>query len=124
MATTVEARSRAQAAEPAERPAWYRRYQRQLMAAGIAIAALLLVGWFVLTSGKRKEEFAARSLNQARSSAEAGNLPLASSQLQKLISTYRGTDAAREAVIPLTRGRRVNAQGERAVVGPRGFLAP
>jgi outer membrane protein assembly factor BamD (BamD/ComL family) len=123
MATTVEARSRAQAAEPAEQPAWYRRYQRQLMAAGIAIAALLLVGWFVLTSGKRKEEFAARSLNQARASAEAGNLPLASSQLQKLITTYRGTDAAREAVITLNQVRMVNGQSELAVVGLQEFLA-
>jgi outer membrane protein assembly factor BamD (BamD/ComL family) len=82
-----------------------------------------VIGWFILASGKRKEEFAARSLNQARASAEAGNLPLASSQLQKLITTYRGTDAAREAVITLNQVRMVNGQSELAVVGLQEFLA-
>jgi outer membrane protein assembly factor BamD (BamD/ComL family) len=84
---------------------------------------LLVIGWFVLASGKRKEEFAARSLSQARSSAEAGNLPLASSQLQKLISTYQGTDAAKEAVITLNQVRMVNKQSELAVVGLQQFLS-
>jgi len=55
-----------------------------------------LIAWLLMTSARRKEEFAARSLNQARAAAEAGNLPLASSELQKLIQTYKGTDAASE----------------------------
>jgi outer membrane protein assembly factor BamD (BamD/ComL family) len=67
--------------------------------------------------------FAARSLNQARAAAEAGNLPLASSELQKLIQTYKGTDAAREAVITLNQVRMVNGQSELAAVGLRDFLA-
>jgi hypothetical protein len=75
-----------------------------------------------MTSNRRKEEFAARSLNQARTAAEAGNLPLASSELQKLIQTYRGTDAATEAVITLNQVRMVNDQSELAVVGLRDFL--
>jgi outer membrane protein assembly factor BamD (BamD/ComL family) len=86
------------------------------------IAALAAVAWFVITSGRRKEEFAARSLNQARAAAEAGNLPLASSELQRLITTYRGTDAAHEAVITLNQVRMVNGQSELAVVGLREFL--
>jgi TolA-binding protein len=93
------------------------------MAAAIAVVALAIIAWFVLASGKRKEEFAARSLNQARASAEAGNLPLASSELQKLITTYKGTDAAHEAVITLNQVRMVNGQSELAVVGLREFLA-
>jgi predicted negative regulator of RcsB-dependent stress response len=64
------------------------------MAGLVILAVLVLAAWFVVASGKRKEQFAARSLNQARAAAEAGNLPLASSELQKLISTYKGTDAA------------------------------
>ena len=78
------------------------------------------VAWFVIASGKRKEEFAARSLNQARVAAEAGNLPLASSELQKLISAYKGTDAANEAVITLNQVRMINGQNELAVVGLAG----
>jgi outer membrane protein assembly factor BamD (BamD/ComL family) len=55
--------------------------------------------------------------------AEAGNLPLASSELQKLIDQYKGTDAATEAVITLNQVRMVNGQSELAVVGLRDFLA-
>ena len=49
-----------------------------------------LGGVVLVSSGKRKEEFAARSLNQARAAAEAGNLPLASSELQRLIDDVQG----------------------------------
>ncbi len=122
MATTVEARTREQASAPARTP-WYRDRNRLYLAAAIAVALIAVVAWFVTTSGRRKEEFAARSLNQARAAAEAGNLPLASSELQKIIQTYRGTDAATEAVITLNQVRMVNGQSELAVVGLREFLA-
>ncbi|MGH7527668.1 MAG: tetratricopeptide repeat protein [Gemmatimonadales bacterium] len=122
MATTVEARTREQAGPPARTP-WYRDRNRQLLAGAVAVALIAVVAWFVTTSGKRKEEFAARSLNQARAAAEAGNLPLASSELQKIIQTYGGTDAATEAVITLNQVRMVNDQSELAVVGLREFLA-
>jgi outer membrane protein assembly factor BamD (BamD/ComL family) len=81
------------------------------------------VTWFILASAKRKEQLAARSLNQARAAAEAGNLPLASSELQRLITTYKGTDAAVEAVITLNQVRMVNGQSELAAVGLREFIA-
>jgi TolA-binding protein len=93
------------------------------MAGGIVVAVVALLAWFVVTSNQRKEEFAARSLSQARSTAESGNLPLASSELQKVIQTYKGTDAASEAVITLNQVRLVNGQGELAAVGLRDFLA-
>ena len=123
MATTVEAKSQEPASAPPAGPPWYRRYQRPLMA-GLGLIAVVAIGmWFVLASGKRKEQFAARSLNQARSAAEAGNLPLASSELQRLITTYKGTDAANEAVITLNQVRMVNGQSELAAVGLREFVA-
>jgi outer membrane protein assembly factor BamD (BamD/ComL family) len=124
MATTVEVKSREQATAStvAPRP-WYRDRQRQLLAALVFLAAAAIVGWFVLDSGKRKEEFAARSLNQARAAAEAGNLPLASSELQKLITTYKGTDAASEAVVTLNQVRMVNGQNELAALGLKEYLA-
>jgi outer membrane protein assembly factor BamD (BamD/ComL family) len=123
MATTIEPKSREQTPPAAARPAWYLRYRRPLIVAAAVVVGLAVIAWFVLASGKRKEEFAARSLNQARAAAEAGNLPLASSQLQKLISTYKGTDAAREAVITLNQVRMVNGQSELAAVGLREFLS-
>jgi outer membrane protein assembly factor BamD (BamD/ComL family) len=124
MATTVEARSRAQVTPSTQQqPApWYRDRNRLAFAAGIAVLVAALVVWFVLSSGRRKEEYAQRSLNQARTAAESGNLPLASSELQKVIQTYKGTDAATEAVITLNQVRMVNNQSELAVVGLRDFL--
>jgi TolA-binding protein len=123
MATTVEAKSREEAATPVVGRPWYRDPQRQLLAALLLVATVGIVAWFVIASGKRKEQFAARSLNQARAAAEAGNLPLASSELQKLITTYKGTDAANEAVITLNQVRMVNGQSELAAIGLREFLA-
>ena len=101
MATTVEPTTRERPSAAAAGTPWYRDRNRQLAAIAGALVVAVLIGWFTVTSGRRKEEFAARSLNQARSAAEAGNLPLASSELQKLIQTYQGTDAAHEAVITL-----------------------
>jgi outer membrane protein assembly factor BamD (BamD/ComL family) len=102
---------------------WYQRHQRYLLTGIAILAALALAAWFIMASGRRKEEFAGRSLNQARVAAEAGNLPLASSELQRLISAYKGTDAASEAVITLNQVRMVNGQSELAAVGLREFLA-
>ena len=123
MATTVEATTREQVSQATGPTPWYLDRARQLLAGGITLAVIALVAWFVRESSQRKEEFAARSLNQARATAEAGNLPLASSELQKLIATYKGTDAASEAVITLNQVRMVNGQNELAVVGLREFVA-
>ena len=123
MATTVQAESQEQSGAVGTRWPWYRDPQRLLlMVLGIVIAGSL-VGWFVMVSAQRKEQFAARSLNQARTAAEAGNLPLASSELQRLITTYGGTEAANEAVITLNQVRMINGQSELAAVGLREFLA-
>jgi len=123
MATMAEATTRGQPTATATPTAWYR--DRRRLAGAVVVTVLLLgvAAWLVWTSGRRKEEFAARSLNQARATAEAGNLPLASSELQRLIETYRGTDAATEAVITLNQVRMVNGQSELAAVGLRDFLA-
>lgn len=123
MATTVEPTRTGPTPAPAVTKPWYRGRQRYLVAGAVVLAVVALAGWFVLASGKRKEQFAARSLNQARAAAEAGNLPLASSELQKLIAAYKGTDAASEAVITLNQVRMINGQNELAVVGLREFLA-
>src|SRR6266508_2286320 len=123
MATTVQPTTRERSTPPTTATPWYRDRQKQLIAIVAAILVAGLIAWFVVTSSRRKEEFAARSLDQARAAAEAGNLPLASSELQKLIQTYKGTDAASEAVITLNQVRMVNGQSELAAVGLREFLA-
>lgn len=123
MATMVEATTRGDTTATETPPVWYRDRKRLIGAVALAVLLLAVIGWAVWTSNQRKEQFAARSLNQARAAAEAGNLPLASSELQRLIDTYRGTDAATEAVITLNQVRLVNGQSELAAVGLRDFLA-
>jgi outer membrane protein assembly factor BamD (BamD/ComL family) len=123
MGTTVEVKSQEPASQPVERPLWYEKHRRLLLFVLAFIALAALGTWFAMASSNRKEQFAARSLNQARAAAEAGNLPLASSELQRLITTYRGTDAANEAVITLNQVRMVNGQSELAAVGLREFVA-
>jgi tetratricopeptide (TPR) repeat protein len=123
MASMVEATTRGQTPAGTAPVAWYRDKRRLIGAVVVAVALLGAAVWLVWTSNRRKEEFAARSLNQARLTAEAGNLPLASSELQRLIETYSGTDAATEAAITLNQVRMVNGQSELAAVGLRDFLA-
>jgi TolA-binding protein len=94
---------------------------RYLLLGGI-VAAIALIGWFVVLSGKRKEVFAGRALDAARNMAEQGNRPLAASELQKVVTTYSGTRAAQEAVITLNQVRLVNGQFELAAVGLQDFL--
>jgi TolA-binding protein len=101
---------------------WLREPQNRYLAAGLGVALLGLIVWFVIMSGRRKEDFASRALDQARAAAEQGNLPLAASEFQKVISTYGGTAAAQEAVINLNQVRLINGQQELAAVNLQDFL--
>lgn len=101
---------------------WLSRPQNRYVAGGLGAALLALVVWFVMMSGQRKELFASRALDQARAVAEQGNLPLAASEFQKVITTYRGTTAAQEAVINLNQVRLINGQQELAAVNLQDFL--
>src|SRR5512143_690232 len=106
MTATVAASSKTSTATPgsARQSAaveWLKQPQNRWLAGGVAVVLVALIVWFVMMSGKRKEEFASRALDDARAAAESGNLPLAASEFQKVITTYGGTAAAQEAVINL-----------------------
>lgn len=121
MATTVE--PSASTSTPPRAAPWYRDQRRLLITGGVGLALAGAVTYFVIESAERKEEFAARTLGQAQAAADAGNLPLASSELQKVIGTYKGTEAASEAVLTLNQIRLHNEQSELAVTNLREFLA-
>jgi tetratricopeptide (TPR) repeat protein len=108
--------------EPSGVALWLRRPQNRYIALGVGAALVGLVVWFVIMSGNRKEQFASRALDQARNIAEQGNLPLAASEFQKVISTYGGTRAAQEAIINLNQVRLINGQGELAAVNLQDFI--
>lgn len=124
MAATMEASSRAPTSiRPATVvPKWLGDPRNRYLTLGGLVVAVALVAWFVVTSGKRKEAFASRALDQATTIAEQGNLPLAASELQKIATTYGGTAAAQEAVIRLNQVRLVNGQHALAVVGLQDFI--
>jgi TolA-binding protein len=123
MATTVEARPIKPDAAAAEATPWYRDRTRQL---AVAVGALVLVAlgiWLVISSGRRKEAFAQRMLSQAIATADRGNYGQASAELQRVVQTYRGTEAAGEAVLALNWVRLNNNQGAIAVQDLRAFIA-
>jgi len=123
MATTVEATTTNQRVrEPAATASWIRDPKRQAVAGAIAAAVIGLGVWFVVTSGRRKDEFASRVLSQALATADKGNLPQASSELQRVIQTYTGTDAANEAVLALNQIRMASGQSQLAAVNLREFV--
>jgi len=124
MAATVEATPRG--ARPASAPAgtskWLEGRNRLYVYIGGAIAIVALVALLVVLSERRKQTFAERALDQATNIAQSGNLGLAASELQKVITTYSGTAAAQEAVIRLNQVRLVNGQQELAAVGLQEFI--
>jgi tetratricopeptide (TPR) repeat protein len=122
MATTVEATSVKRGAAPAAETPWYKDRTRQLTIAVVAILVVAIGVWLVVSSGRRKEAFAQRLLAQAIATADRGNFGQASAELQRVIQTYRGTDAAGEAVLSLNWVRLNNNQGAIAVQDLRTFL--
>jgi len=122
MATTVEA-TKGQATEPAAPVAWLKDSRRQAIAGGAVAAVIALGVWFVVTSGRRKEEFAANMFSRALATADKGNLPQASADLQRVIQTYAGTDAANEAVLALNQIRMASGQTQLAAANLGEYVA-
>jgi len=102
--------------------AWATQNWRKLAIGGaVVLVGALFVG-LMMANSSRKQAAASRELLQARSSAEAGNLPLAASDLTRLVDRFRGTRAADEAMIMLTQIRLVQNQRDLAVNGLQDFV--
>jgi len=102
--------------------AWVRAHQKLVLGIAAVVVIAALGTWVVIETGQRRELKAAEALDQARNIAESGNLPLAASELQKLIETFDGTNAAVEAVVTLNQVRMVNGQSQLAVVSLQDYL--
>ena len=122
MATTLTAPQTAPTHGSARFLAWTQAHQKLLTIVGGVVLGAALVVWFLITAAARREDFANRGLNQARGIAETGNIVLASTEFQKLIDTYPGSAAAREAEISLNQLRLISGQHELAIVRLREFL--
>lgn len=99
-------RSEKQHQDPVERlRAWYHANRRVVLASVTGVVLVAGGVWFYVSAEQRKERFAAQALEDARVSAQAGNLPLAASDLSRLVTQYAGTRASDEAVILLAQVR-------------------
>lgn len=80
---------------------WFQLHTREAVWAGAVVAVLGVGGWFYLRSKELKETRAERAYFDAQRSINAGNLPLAESDLRKMIDRYDGTPSAIEARLQL-----------------------
>jgi predicted negative regulator of RcsB-dependent stress response len=102
---------------------WVVKNQRFVIGLAAAVAAAVLIGWFVLEYQQRKEVAATGALDEARVAVQSGNLPLAASDLSRIVGTYGGTVAADEAAILLAQVRLEQAQPTVAAEELRAALA-
>jgi predicted negative regulator of RcsB-dependent stress response len=80
---------------------WFMLHQREVAWAIVALAIIVGGYWYYERSQSLKAQRAETAYFQARQSAAAGNLPLAVSDLQKVVSRYEGTSAGTQAAITL-----------------------
>jgi predicted negative regulator of RcsB-dependent stress response len=80
---------------------WFMLHQREVAWAIVALAIIVGGYWYYERSQSLKAQRAEAAYFQARQSAAAGNLPLAVSDLQKVVSRYEGTNAGTQAALTL-----------------------
>jgi len=80
---------------------WLMLHKREVGWAVAALAIVVLGIWYYERSVTLKAQHAEAQYFQARQSAAAGNLPLAESDLQKVITRYEGTRAGTQAALSL-----------------------
>ncbi len=80
---------------------WFDLHSRQVVWGSVAMVAVVAGGWFYNRSRDLKQERAEKAYFAAQRSAVSGNLPLAESDLRKMVSRYDGTPAATEARLSL-----------------------
>jgi predicted negative regulator of RcsB-dependent stress response len=80
---------------------WAMVHKREVTWAVVVLALIVLGYWYYERSQTIKGQRAESAYFQARQSAAAGNLPLAISDLQKVIARYEGTRAGTQAALSL-----------------------
>jgi len=95
--------------------AWVRRHKQ--LSSWIGTVIVIAAGLFVwhLSTSRRTEEIASRELQGARFAFENQNMPLAASELAKVVENYDGTNAAEEARLLLANVRLLQGQPQQAV---------
>lgn len=79
------------------------------------VLALLAGGWLFMETGRRKAAAAADALDRARATFESGNWPAASTEFQRVATSFRGTEAGFAAELSLNEVRIASGQNQIAV---------
>ena len=80
---------------------WFQLHSREFTWGAVTVVVLAAGGWFYMRSRDLKAERAEKAYYTAIRSQGAGNLPLAESDLRKMIQRYDGTPAAAQARLQL-----------------------
>ncbi len=90
--------------------AWFDKNRKLVTYGAGAIAVLAIGGWLFLETGKRKELAAFEALDRARSAFEAGNLPVASTEFQRVAQSFSGTESGYAAELAVNEVRLASGQ--------------
>lgn len=80
---------------------WLELHSRELMYASIGLLVIAGGVWFYRQSSERQADSASTALGEAETAITSGNLPLAQSDLEKLVQRYGSTEAGRQAHVLL-----------------------
>ena len=90
------------------------KYWKPLSYAAGAVAVVAVGLWLLSVSSRRKEQMGLDALDGARGAMEAGNIPGASAEFQRIIQSFGGTDAAYQAQLGLNTARLASGQAQLA----------
>src|SRR6185312_9192908 len=79
------------------------RHRQHLAWVGLVIILALAAAWFYMRSQSLKQEHAETAFQQAVVSLQSGNIPLAESDLKKVVARYPGTNGGAEAAMSLAK---------------------
>jgi predicted negative regulator of RcsB-dependent stress response len=130
MASTVQSQTKSQStvtapAQTDERPAflaWFDRNRKLASYVAGGIAVVVIGGWLYRETEQRKITAASDALDRARGAFEAGNLPAAAAEFQRVTQTYGGTDAALQAQLELNTVRLSSGQTQLALDALKKFV--
>jgi tetratricopeptide (TPR) repeat protein len=89
---------------------WFDKNRKLVTYGAVVVAVLAVGGWLVVETGKRKELAGLEALDRARSSFEAGNLPVAATEVQRVSQSFSGTEAGYSAELAVNEVRMASGQ--------------
>jgi len=101
--------------------AWINAHRQAAAWIGAAVVVAVVLFVWTVSTNRRSEEIASRELQGARFAFENQNLPLAASELARIIENYSGTNAAQQGRLLLAQVRLLQGQPQQAIEVLRDF---